>query len=209
MMKIDKVEPSARVKGRILVYFEDGTLLKATEKEVLDFSLYAGREICEEERCALEKAAASSRTKNKAVAMIGARALSKKELENRLLQKGEDAQDAAQAVQWLEEIGALDDRSYASSIVRHYGVMGYGPAKIRDELYRRGIPREMWEEALAQVPDPAETIERYIASKLRGKVADEKQIKRISDGLRRRGFRWEDIREAICRIDQSLPEEWE
>lgn len=207
MMKIDKVEPSARVKGRILVYFEDGTLLKATEKEVLDFSLYAGREICEEERCALEKAAASSCTKNKAVAMIGARALSKKELEKRLLQKGEDAQDAAQAVQWLEEIGALDDRSYASSIVRHYSVMGYGPAKIRDELYRRGIPREMWEEALAQAPDPAEAIERYIASKLRGKAADEKQLKRISDGLRRRGFHWEDIREAVCRMDRSLTEE--
>ena len=71
-----------------MVYFEDGTLLKATEKEVLDFSLYAGREICEEERCALEKAAASSCTKNKAVAMIGARALSKKELENRRLVTG-------------------------------------------------------------------------------------------------------------------------
>ncbi len=73
--------------------------------------------------------------------MIGVRALSKKELCRRLIQKGESEEDACAAADWLEEIGALDDLRYAKSVVRHYAGLRYGPAKMRDELYRQGACR--------------------------------------------------------------------
>lgn len=207
-MTISKLEPSRHVKGRVLVYCEDERVLKVTEQEVLEFSLYPGRELGAEEEKALRKAAGRSGARARAAAMIGQRALSKKELQKRLVQKGESEENAAEAVAWLEEIGALDDLSYAKSVVRHYSAMGYGPAKLRDELYRRGVSRELWDEAMeAEAGDSAAAIDRYIASKLRGKPADEKTIKRISDGLRRRGFRWEDIRAGLRRLDGELWEE--
>ncbi len=203
-MRIEKIEPSRHVQGRYLIWFTDGTLLKVTEQEMLDFALCAGRELAEEELASLQDAAGRSRARARAAAMIGARALSRRELEKRLVGKGETPERAAEAADWLEDIGALDDRSYAASVVRHYAAMGYGPAKMRDELYRRGVPRELWEEALEEQPDAAEAIDRYIASKLRCGVPDEKTLKRISDGLRRRGFRWEDIRAGLHRMDASL-----
>ncbi len=196
------------MKGRFLVYCDDTTLLKVTEKEILAFSLYPGRELSEKELTALKEAAGVSGARARAAAIIGAKALSKKELYKRLLQKGESEEHAEDAVNWLEEIGALDDLIYAKSVVRHYAVMGYGPGKMRDELYRRGVPRELWDEAIEEESnDPAAAIDRYIAGKLRGKPADEKTMKRISDGLRRRGFRWDDIKEAFNRMDREFWEE--
>lgn len=206
-MRIEQVEPSRHIKGRFLVYLEDESLIKVTEKEILEFSLYPGRELQMDELESLRAAAGVSGARARAASIIGARALSKRELQKRLEQKGESSENAADAVAWLEEIGALDDRSYASSVVRHYASMGYGPAKMRDELYRRGVPRELWDEVIAEAPDAAAAIDRYIAGKLRGKTPDEKTIKRISDGLRRRGFRWEDIRAALNRMDTLLSED--
>ena len=207
-MRISKLEPSRHVKGRIIAYSDDGTVLKITEKEVLEFSLYPGCELSEEQTERLKAAAGQSGARARAAGIIGGRALSKQELYRKLIQKGETEENAEDAVAWLEEIGALDDLQYAKTVVRHYSNMGYGPAKMRNELFRRGIPREFWEEAIEdETQNPAEAIDRFISSKLRGKELDEKMTRRIIDGLRRRGFRWDDIRAGLQRVDAELGEE--
>ena len=68
-------------------------------------------------------------------------------------------------------------------LVRHYGGMGYGEAKIRDELYRRRVPRELWKDALSKLPDAQEAIAHVIAQKTKGRALDEKGRKRLSDML--------------------------
>ena len=196
-MTVSKIEPSRHVKGRILVYLDSGDMLKATEQEALTFSLYSGRVLSAEELRALRAAAE----------MIGVRALSKKELCRRLIQKGESEEDACAAADWLEEIGALDDLRYAKSVVRHYAGLRYGPAKMRDELYRRGVPRGLWDEAIAsECSESTEAIDAYIRSRLRAAPLDDKMRRRLCDALRRRGFQWEDIKSALRRLDA---EDWE
>ena len=44
-MKIDRLERSRHVSGRVLVFLEDGSLVKVTEQELLDFGLRAGDEL--------------------------------------------------------------------------------------------------------------------------------------------------------------------
>lgn len=206
-MTVSKIEPSRHAKGRILVYLDSGDILKATEQETLTFSLYPGRVLSEEELCALRAAAGRSGARVRAAEMIGARALSKKELCRRLVQKGESEENACAAADWLEDIGALDDLSYAKSVVRHYAALRYGPAKMRDELYRRGVPRELWDEAIAsECGESAEAIDAYIQAKLRCAPLDDKMRKRLCDALRRRGFHWEDIKSALRRL---YAEDWE
>ena len=200
-MTVSKIEPSRHVKGRVLLFFESGECWNATEQEVLAFSLYPGRTLSGEEARALEKACGRSKARAQAAEMIGRQALSKKELEKRLVRKGSSAEDAAAAADWLEDIGALDDGNYARTVARHYAAAGYGPAKVRDELYRRGVPRELWDAAIEEeCGDPTAAIERYAAAKLRGKRADEAALRRIAGGLRRRGFRWEDIKPVLDRM---------
>ena len=116
----------------------------------------------------LQQSGARSETRVRAANMISSRPLSRKELAKKLREKGSVEADAESACDWLEEIGALNDAEYAAMLVRHYGGMGYGEAKIRDELYRRGVPRELWEDALSKSPDAQEAIARVIAQKDKG-----------------------------------------
>ena len=48
MTRIDRLVPGAGEKGRFLLHLSDGSLLKVTEGEVLDFSLYPGLELEED-----------------------------------------------------------------------------------------------------------------------------------------------------------------
>ena len=41
-MKIEKIEPSKHKQGRVLVFLEEGTLLRITEQELLRFDLRPG-----------------------------------------------------------------------------------------------------------------------------------------------------------------------
>ena len=206
-MRIEKIEPSKHKQGRVLVHLEGGDLLRVTEDELLHFDLYTGLDISHDTVIELQKRAARSETRLRAVNMISARPLSKKELQKKLRDKGAEDGDAAAAADWLEEIGALDDLAYAKTIVRHYSANGYGAAKLRDELHRRGVPREWWDAALETAPEPSETIARVIAAKTKSGPLDEKARKKLSDMLLRRGFAWQDVKAALSELGAALPEE--
>ncbi len=198
-LKISKLEPSRRRQGRWLAHLEDGTLLRLGEREVVDFALYTGMELDEGTLEALSDAARESRVRERALNMAAARPLSKKELKDRLARRDAPAEAAEQAADWLEELGLLNDGEYARTVARHYQAKGFGVKKIRDELYRRGVPREHWEDALAQLEDPAETLDRLVAARLSGQQPTPEVLKKTSDYLARRGFRWEDISAALRR----------
>ena len=206
-MKIVKIEQSKHKQGRVLVHLEGGDLLRITEDELLRFDLYTGLDISPETMVELQKHAARSDARLRAVNMISARPLSRQELQKRLKDQGAEESDAEAAADWLENIGALDDLAYAKTVVRHYSESGYGEAKLRDELRRRGVPRELWEEALSTAPDPAETLSRVIASRTRGKRLDDKSRKKLSDLLLRRGFSWRDVRSALSALGEEIPED--
>ena len=188
------------------MYLEGGDLLRITESELLRFGLSIGLDIDDGTVVELQQSGARSETRVRAANMISARPLSRRELVKRLREKGALESDAEAAADWLEEIGALNDADYASMLVRHYGGMGYGEAKIRDELYRRGVGRELWEDALAASPDAQEAIARVIAQKTKGRALDEKGRKRLTDMLLRRGFAWRDVRAALAAYGENATE---
>ena len=95
------------------------------------------------------------------------------------------------------------DQRYACTVVRHYSGKGYGVRKLQDELYRRGVPREMWEQALEEAQDPTNAIEAFVAKKLAGKEVDRRELKRVSDALLRRGYQWQEIRPVLDRYSRD------
>ena len=205
-MHIKEVKPSQRKKGRFLVVLEDETILRVTEEELLRFGLRAGEALEGETLEALRKSARTSQVKARAAGMIGRRALSKSELQRRLVRGGAEESDARAAADWLEDIGAVDDPAYAAAVVRDYGRRGYGPAKVRQELQRRGVPRELWDEALEELPDSGDILDDLIRRRCRGDLSDPRELKRVSDGLMRRGFSWSQVKAALSRYAE-LPEE--
>ena len=157
-MQIEEVKQSQRKQGRFLVKLEDGEILRVTEEELLRFGLRPGMELEEGTLEALRASARVSSVKAQAAGIIGSRALSKRELTRRLVRRGSEESDAQAAADWLEDIGAVDDAAYAAALARHYGQKGYGPARVQEELRRRGVDRELWDSALEELPDPAHQV---------------------------------------------------
>ena len=206
-MRIERVEASRHKRGRVLVFLADGACLKITEQELLDFGLRAGDDLKEGTLAKLKEAAGVSNVKAAAADLIGKRAMSRRDLERKLREKGASEADARYAAEWLEAIGAIDDAGYAEALVRHYSQMGYGPARLRDKLREKGVPRELWDDALDQAPDSGAQIDRFLADKLRGQTPDEKTKKRLTDALLRRGYAWGDVKAGWTRLGEETWEE--
>lgn len=198
-MRLSKLEPSTRKKGRWLCHLEDGTILRLGEGEVVAFSLYTGMDLDDEARARLTAAAQTAGAKDRALNLLTNRPLSRRELVRKLMEKDTAEREAEEIADWLERLGLLDDEAYAKSVVKHYGGKGYGIYKIKDELYRRGVPRELWDGALGESEGHEAAIDAFLRQKLRGEAPDRKELKRVSDALSRRGYRWEEISAGLRR----------
>lgn len=213
-MRITKLLPSQRIQGRWLCHLEDGTILRVTENEVVCFGLYSGMELTEELREQLEEAVRRGEVKEKALRLLSGRPMSRKELVDKLTARPRDKEKehvpeelAEEAADRLEELGYLNDAEYARTVARHYAAKGYGGRKLRDELWKRGVPREYWDQALEEVQDPTDAMDAFIRRKLMGRTADRETLGKLSAALARRGYRWEDIRAALSRYGETFEDE--
>lgn len=184
---------------RVTVQLSDGEEIESTLNVVTDLRLYRDRTLADEERQELRQASALALMKGRALALLSRRPMSAGELLQKLCDKGEDPEGASACVRWLQDNRLLDDESYASAVARHYAARGYGPGRIRQELSRRRVPREFWDEALGQRPANHEKIDKFIASRLRD-PGDRVQVRKVTAALFRRGFGWDEIREALARF---------
>lgn len=204
MMKVERIEASRHKKGRILVFLEDGACLKITEQDLLNFGLRSGDELSDETVKRLKEAAGISSIKAAAADLIGKRAMSRASLERKLKEKGATEAEARYAAEWLEAIGAIDDADYAGLLAHHYSRRGYGVKYIQQKLYEKGVPRELWDDALCTLPPAEDVASQFLKSKLRGQEPDEKAKKNLTDALLRRGFSWSDARSAWNQLNSEI-----
>ncbi|MCI9156673.1 MAG: regulatory protein RecX [Lawsonibacter sp.] len=204
-MVIEELKPSKRVRDRWLAVLEDGSILRLSKNQIADFALYAGRELSDEEAGRLMQAIENENFRSYALRVVTDTPKSRKMLLKLLEKKGCQPEQAEEIAGWLEEMGLLNDRQYAADVVELYVRKGYGARKIRDELYRRGVPRELWDEALGQIgeEDSAGAIDAFLEKKLKGS-RDPKDVKRASDALARRGYRWPEINDALRRYGMEV-----
>ena len=195
-MRIDSLKNSPDRAGRYWVTFDDGTRLGLYRQTVEDFGLYIGKELSEEERQQLLTAAGKMSARMRAVRIVSATSVSKRDLEDRLVRKGEDPEQAREAVAWMEDLHLVDDRNTAEQVVHSCISKGYGLQRARQALYEKRIPKQYWEEALQDYPDQYEKIEKFLRSRLDAD-SDQKQIKKTIDALLRRGHSYGAIRNVL------------
>ena len=209
MMKINSVASQPDRAGRHTVRFEDGSVMRLYRQTVEDFYLYAGKELTDEEMSDLRKAAGEMSAKMRAVRIVSASSVSKRDLEYRLIQKGEDPKQAKQAVAWMSDLNLLDDAKTAEQIVDRCIRKGYGLSRAKQALYEKRIPKELWEDALADYPDQTEKIVNFLRSRLDDE-ADERDVRRATDALLRRGHSYQEIRRAMQKLqyDSDFQEDY-
>lgn len=195
-MKVESLKTSPDRAGRYWVTFDDGSRMGLYRQTVEDFGLYSGKELDEQDMEALRTAAGQMSAKMRAVRIVSAASVSRRDLEARLVRKGEDPQQAKEAVAWMEDLHLVDDRATAEQVVSSCISKGYGLARAKQALYEKRIPKEYWDEALADYPDQTEKITAFLKSRLDAD-SDEKQVRRAVDALIRRGHSYGTIRRAL------------
>jgi len=208
-MKIDHVSAAPDRAGRYHVRFEDGTTMRLYRQTVEDFCLYTGLELDDAQMAKLRTAAGEMSAKMLAIRIVSASNVSKRDLEQRLIHKGEDPQQAKAAVEWMTDLDLLDDRKTAEQVVSSCIRKGYGLARAKQALYEKRIPKSLWEEALEDYPDQTEKIAEFLHNRLSA-GADEKEVRRAVDALLRRGHSYSQIKRGLAQLDvdqDALPEE--
>ena len=195
-MRIDSLKTSPDRAGRYWVTFSDDSKIGLYRQTVEDFGLYAGKELSEEEYDALMTAAGKMSAKMRAVRIVSASSVSKRDLQERLVRKGEDPEQAREAVEWMEDLHLVDDRNTAEQIVHSCISKGYGLQRAKQALYEKRIPKSYWDEALEDYPDQWDRIESFLRSRLDAD-SDQKQIKKAIDALIRRGHSYGTIRNVL------------
>jgi regulatory protein len=145
---------------------------------------------------------------DRALDLLAFRPRSARELRRRLVQKGIEPARAEAAVARLVEQGHVDDRAYARAVVRAKALgAGASRRRVGQELARRGVDRDVADEAVAAVwaeeeVDQSETVERLARRRLaalRG-LDPAVQRRRLYAFLARRGYDADEIRRAMEQV---------
>ena len=204
-MRIDLLKTTPDRAGRYWITLETGKKMALYRQTVEDFALYSGKELSDEEWQRLLEHAGMMSAKMRAVRIVSASSVSRRDLEERLVRKGEDPQQAKEAVRWMEDLHLVDDRNTAEQVVHSCISKGYGLQRARQALYEKRIPKEFWEEALADYPDQMDAILKFLRSRLDGD-SDQREIKKAVDALLRRGHSYRQIREGLNRLSMDSDE---
>lgn len=209
-MRIDLLKTTPDRAGRYAVHFSDGSVMRLYRQTVEDFGLYSGRELSDDEMEALLESAGQMSAKMRAVRIVSASSVTKRDLEQRLVHKGEDPEQAKEAVRWMSDLNLLDDSKVAEQVVRHCIARGYGLARAKQALYEKKVPKQYWDAALSDYPDQIEEITEFLGNRL-GEDYDQRELKRAVDALMRRGHSYAVIRKALNRLQldqEDFPEDY-
>ncbi len=202
MTRIESLSAQPDRAGRYYVKLSNGSTLRLYKQTVQDFGLYPGVELSQEQLTTLKQAAAAMSAKMRAVRIVTASNVSKKDLQQRLVQKGEDPAQAEAAVSWMEDLNLINDADTARLLVQRCASKGYGIARAKQVLYEKKIPKSCWEEALEDYPDQSGHILSFLRSRL-GEDWQEKDLKKAIDALLRRGHGYSEIRSCLEQLKEE------
>lgn len=166
------------------------------------------KEIEPEELAALEEAVGSRRAFTAALDLLSRRDHTKQELLRKLTVK-HSAEAARAAVERAEALGYIDEvrfaENYAESLYRN---KHFGERRIVQELLRKGIPREIAENAVENLDkDDENRIILLLRGKYRTALNDEKGRRRAINGLLRMGYAYSEIRAALSCVETETEED--
>lgn len=165
--------------------------------------IYQGKEVDREELALLGQQADKRRAYNCAVGYLSRRDHSARELLLKLRQKGYK-ESAEYAVEKLENEGYVDDERFARMYVRELiNIKKYGKRRIEQELYRKGIDREIVSLIMEETEFDTDELCALINRKYYRYLSDEKGINKTVAALMRMGYSFSEIKSALCRVAED------
>ncbi len=194
-MRITEVKPA---RHRLTAVFLDGQRVLVDTETFLLSGLREGDEVSREDWAFLCEKAQNNRAYEKALYLLEYRAHSRGELLQKI--RREYSMEAAlQAVERVEQLGLVNDRDFATRLAEELTTQkGYGKARVKADLARRGIDRELIDEVMAELPvDQTQGCKDWICKKYKTLPTDAKEQAKLLAGAVRRGFDYATARRAL------------
>jgi regulatory protein len=202
---VTELRPSRR-PGLYIIRLDEEMSMLCPDDVAARWRLQQGKELTGAEFVALQAEAEEALAKRLALELVAQAPRSARALVAALRRRGASRDAAVRAVNRLAELGYVDDSGYARQLVQKMQRQGrFGQSRMRAELARRGVGREVTEEVLATAVQPEAEREKALAlarRRLPGLVELEprQQAERLAAFLRRRGFDWATIRWCLAQV---------
>ncbi len=191
---ITRLQTQRKNNKRVSIFIDGHFAFGIHQDVLLQHNLYSGLFLDAPTIQTLTDADALLRAKEAAMVYLGHRARSVHEVNQKLQQKGFNESVIKIVRDRLLELGYLNDRSFAHQFVKgRFQAKGYGPQRLRSDLYRLGLAPGLIEEVLDEELDNDEILIRAFEQgkkkwkQLRREPDAFKKRKKLFDFLLRRG----------------------
>ena len=192
------------------VFVEGEFALSLDVETLLSSGLKAGQEVGPEALTELKTRTDTRRARERALYLLDTRSHTKKELTDKLA-KTVEPDIAAQTADRMEELGLVNDEDYARRLAQSLAqYKGWGPGRIRQRLYEKGIAREISAQVLEELEESTDSHAAILAilqKKYRRYLADQKGVEKTIAALLRLGYRYGEIRAALSEAAQGIETE--
>lgn len=189
---------------RVSVFIDEAFAFGIAVDLVIEAGLHKGQTLTAERQRALLVRQETFAAKASALAGLSAKARTTREVRDALARKGFAEPVVEDTVADLVRLGLVDDAAYARAFARdRFNGRGYGPARLRQDLMRKGVARDAIDGALAELSEAEDLGEaaREQAEKKWQSLASEadlrKRKKKTMDYLVRRGFGFDTAKAAV------------
>lgn len=199
MISVTKVE---RKGNKIQVTFSDSTSIKLSSDVYKKFPVKVGDEIDEKSLELIKRENEYFEVKRSALRFLSIRNHSTQELSRKLLRKKFSGEIIEKVLNDLFNLGYLNDKKFAEQYFNELVGKFFGPLKIKNELIKRGIDREVVDEVLNDYftndEMQREVIQKLLSkSKFPKKISSRNELQRIYNYLISRGFSSEVVMDCL------------
>lgn len=201
-MSVLTLQPGKNNKVHLLL---DGEYAMTADSDFVAFSGLHNNMILDDEALTdLQGKVNARRAFNKASDLLALRDHSEKELLQKLRQKG-FADGAEEAMEKLKSYGYLDDSRFALRFAQELQrVKHYGKKRIEQELYRKGVSRDVVSDTLEQLSFDEDALTALIERRYLRQLDTEKGVQKTVAALQRMGYSFGEIRDALRKVQEDV-----
>ena len=205
MAVITKIEIQKRNKERVNIYLDGEYALSISAELVYKENLKVKDNVDIDKIKSVADKEAYIKCKNSAIRIIEKALKTEKEVIEKLKLKGYEDKHIEASIQFLKQYNFLNDDYYAEAFVRDK-LNGKGSQRIKQELMRKGISKDIIEDKLNDIDKTAEkdVAKRLAEKKIKVIKKSEKDIYKVSGKLYRflisKGYSYDIVKEVVKEV---------
>lgn len=199
MISVEKVE---RKGNKVQVTFSDSTVLKLSSDVYKKYPVSIGEQLEENFLDLLKRENEYFEVKKSALRFLSIRNHSSQELYKKLSKKKFSDQIIKKVIDELLSIGYLNDKKFAEQYLSELIGKLFGPLKIKNEMLKRGISKEIVDDVLNEYFNnddmQKEVIEKILSkNKFSKRISNRNELQKIYNYLVSRGFQARIVMDAM------------